>query len=370
MKRMAVAAVAVLAGALATTVSPAAVAASEPSADLLAAMQRDLGLNAQQAADRLRQESAAAVLQHVAKGFAGDEFGGAWFDASIGKLVVGVTDGVTNGAKADRLRRLGAEPRTVAHKASDLESAKAALDTVKAPAEVTGWYVDTRANAVTITVKRGQTQAAQALVEKAGTLAKVVETDEAPRVLKDIRGGDAYYINNAGRCSVGFAVQGGFVSAGHCGSPGDTVTGVDKSALGEFEKSSFPGNDYSFVRANSAWTATAKVNHYGGADVVVSGHTESAVGASICRSGSTTGWHCGEVQAKAQTVNYQEGSVSGLTRTNVCAEPGDSGGSWVSGTQAQGVTSGGSGNCTSGGTTYYQPVNEILSAYGLTLITA
>jgi streptogrisin C len=39
----------------------------------------------------------------------------------------------------------------------------------------------------------------------------------------------------------------------------------------------------------------------------------------------------------------------------------------MSGTQAQGVTSGGSGNCSSGGTTYFQPVGEILSTYGLTL---
>ncbi|MDX8031460.1 S1 family peptidase [Lentzea sp. BCCO 10_0856] len=365
MKRMAVAAVAVLAGALATTVSPAAVAAPQPSGDLLAAMQRDLGLDAEQAAERLRQESAAAVLQRVVEGFAGDDFGGAWFDASTGKLVVGVTDA----AKTDRLRRLGAEPRTVANKASDLDSAKAKLDASKAPAEVTGWFVDTRANTVTVTVKRGQAEVAKSFAEKAGTLAKVVETDEAPRLLKDVRGGDAYYINNAGRCSVGFAVEGGFVSAGHCGSAGDSVNGVDRSAMGTFEKSSFPGNDYSWVRTNSAWTTTAKVNHYGGADVIVSGNTESAVGASICRSGSTTGWHCGTVSAKNQTVNYQEGSVSGLTRTNVCAEPGDSGGSWVSGTQAQGVTSGGSGDCTSGGTTYFQPVNEILSAYGLKLVT-
>jgi streptogrisin C len=76
------------------------------------------------------------------------------------------------------------------------------------------------------------------------------------------------------------------------------------------------------------------------------------------------------VQAYNQTVNYAEGSVSGLTRTNACAEPGDSGGSWLSGQQAQGVTSGGSGNCSSGGTTYFQPVNEILSAYGRTLVTS
>jgi streptogrisin C len=33
------------------------------------------------------------------------------------------------------------------------------------------------------------------------------------------------------------------------------------------------------------------------------------------------------------------------------------------------VTSGGSGNCTFGGTTYFQPVGEILSVYGLTLVT-
>jgi len=104
--------------------------------------------------------------------------------------------------------------------------------------------------------------------------------------------------------------------------------------------------------------------------VTVAGSTEAAVGASICRSGSTTGWHCGTIAAKNQTVNYSQGSVSGLTRTNVCAEPGDSGGGWMSGQQGQGVTSGGSGNCSSGGTTYYQPVNEILSVYALTLRTS
>ena len=32
--------------------------------------------------------------------------------------------------------------------------------------------------------------------------------------------------------------------------------------------------------------------------VAVSGSTESAVGSSVCRSGSTTGWHCGTIQAK------------------------------------------------------------------------
>ncbi len=89
----------------------------------------------------------------------------------------------------------------------------------------------------------------------------------------------------------------------------------------------------------------------------------------MCRSGSTTGRHCGTVRQLNSSVTYQEGTVTGVTRTSVCTEPGDSGGSFVSGGQAQGVTSGGTGDRTSGGTTYFQPVNPILQSYGLTLKT-
>ena len=85
------------------------------------------------------------------------------------------------------------------------------------------------------------------------------------------------------------------------------------------------------------------------------------------RSGSTTGVRSGWVTALNATVNYAEGSVSGLIRTTVCAEPGDSGGSLFAGTTALGLTSGGSGNCSSGGTTYFQPVTEALSRYGVSV---
>ena len=84
-------------------------------------------------------------------------------------------------------------------------------------------------------------------------------------------------------------------------------------------------------------------------------------------SGSTTGVHSGTVQALNATVNYAEGQVRGLIQTNVCAEPGDSGGSLFSGNTAIGLTSGGSGNCTWGGTTFFQPVTEALSVYGVSV---
>ena len=51
----------------------------------------------------------------------------------------------------------------------------------------------------------------------------------------------------------------------------------------------------------------------------------------------------------------------------MCAEPGDSGGSLFAGTTKLGLTSGGSGNCQTGGTTYFQPVREALSVYGVSV---
>ena len=90
-----------------------------------------------------------------------------------------------------------------------------------------------------------------------------------------------------------------------------------------------------------------------------------SVGETVWRKGSTTGIHSGRVTALNATVNYAQGTVSGLIKTTVCAEPGDSGGPLYSGTSALGLTSGGTGDCTVGGTTYFQPVTEALSVYGV-----
>ncbi|CAM3969627.1 S1 family peptidase [Streptomyces albus] len=180
-------------------------------------------------------------------------------------------------------------------------------------------------------------------------------------------------MNGSGRCSIGFSVkrgtQGGFVTAGHCGTVGTSTSGYNQQAQGTFQGSTFPGRDYAWVATNSNWTPRPTVNGYGRGDVTVAGSTQAPVGASVCRSGSTTGWHCGVVEQHNTSVTYPQGTVSGVTRTTVCAEPGDSGGSFISGDQAQGMTSGGSGNCSSGGTTFFYPVNPALQAYGLTLVT-
>ncbi|QES10082.1 S1 family peptidase [Streptomyces venezuelae] len=359
------AAQAVPASAVPTATPPAA------SAGLLDAMRQDLGLDARQAEERLAAERAAARVESEARKTAGGAYGGAWFDSGTGRLVVALTDRDEEAG----VRALGADTRLVRHSAAALDRAKARLDAAPAPAGVAGWHVDPRSNSVVVTVVRAERNrpAVRAFVDRARAAGPVTvaETATAPRTYAaGTVGGDPYYTGNV-RCSIGFSVHGGFVTAGHCGGAGAAVRGWDGSAMGTFQGSSFPGNDYAYVSIHSGWWTVPVVLGWGAIpDRLVRGSAEAPVGASICRSGSTTKWHCGTVLAKNETVNYSQGAVHQMTKTSVCAEGGDSGGAFISGDQAQGVTSGGWGNCSAGGETWFQPVNEILTRYGLTLHTA
>ncbi len=361
-----------------TSVNPGATAAPSLSPGLTDALRRDLGLTEAQAARRLDREADAARLAPRAEQLAGAAYGGSWYDADRETLVVAVTDA----ARSAGLRSTGVETVVVPHSQAELDTAKAAIDArsraSSAPAGVSSWRVDPRRNSVVVELAPGARKDARvdafvAAAQQAGPVVVEEQTaDRTPRTLSaGVVGGDPYYINGNARCSIGFAVQGGFVSAGHCGGTGSSVVGWDGSAMGQFAGSTFPGNDYSFIRiANGWWTVPVVLGWGTVSDALVRGSWQAPVGSSVCRSGSTTHWHCGTVQGFNETVNYSQGSVYGLTRTDVCAEPGDSGGSFITGDQAQGVTSGGWGNCSSGGQTWFQPVNPILSHFGLSLVTA
>ncbi|MBP2477280.1 streptogrisin C [Crossiella equi] len=353
--------------AVGATVAASLPATAEPTLlndGMLSAMQRDLGLTAEGAVARVAAETRAGAVEQTLRGSLGEAFGGAHFEAGQAKLVVGVTDA----AKADLVRAQGAEPKLVARSTKSLDDVVAKLNTGKAATDVTSWHVDVASNKVVVTVQPGQAAKADELVARTGAdkaAVAVVEQERKNVVLHDVRGGDAYYMG--GRCSVGFSVQGGFVTAGHCGKSGTATQGFNQVAQGTFKGSSFPGNDYAWVQTNSDWTPKGVVNNYSGGTVAVKGSQEAAVGASICKSGSTTNWTCGTIQAKNETVNYAEGAVTGLTRSNARADRGDSGGSFISGDQAQGVTSGGD---LAAGIIYFQPIGEILSAYSLKLVTS
>jgi hypothetical protein len=344
----------------------------EPTPAVVTAMKRDLGLDAGQIRARQAREATAPDVEWALRTSLGDGFGGAWLSRD-GTLNIGITDKRHQTAVGSA----GGTARIVAYSEKRLKAALAALDrtATKAPDSIHSWHVDLPTNRVVITVERGQTAAGQAFGRAAGVdsrLVRVVTGTERPRpMVVEMLGADPYVDIFLDFCSVGFAVEGGFVTAGHCDVHGglvyNLVSGFTGPELGRWKDASFPGQDYGWVRTNpSAFTILPEVRGLGS----VVGSREAIVGTAVCRSGSRTGVHCGYVLAKDETVNYPEGVVYGLTATDACADHGDSGGPFMADGQAQGVTSGGSGDCNGGpATTYFQPVNPILSAYGLTLKT-
>jgi streptogrisin D len=280
---------------------------------------------------------------------------------SAGTLVVNVTDQ----ASAATVRASGATPKFVTHSAAQLAGVQSSF--LRAPRVVgSAWGVDPVTNQVVLSLPAGAKGAAvsalKAAATRAGSAARV-ETLSTP-VTHLISGGDAILTSTA-RCSLGFNVRSAsgtnyFLTAGHCTNIGATWRTSSGALIGSRVASSFPGNDYGVVQYTGTVTASGTV---GSQDITSSG--TPAVGSTVTRRGSTTGIHSGTVQQLNATVVYAEGTVTGLIRTTVCAEPGDSGGPLYRSTTAFGLTSGGSGNCTSGGTTFFQPVTEPLGVFGL-----
>ena len=255
-------------------------------------------------------------------------------------------------------------PRLTAHTATQLAQAGNAAEA--ADIAGTAWSVDSRTNTLEVNVDSRVTTAQLAELKQStaayGDAVHIIRV--AGTFNKLLFGGDTVQTTQW-RCSVGFNVRSGstyyFLTAGHCTEGKPAYYTGSGTYIGPTTGTSFPGNDYGIVRYD---TSVAHDGTVGSQDITSAAN--ATVGESVKRRGSTTGIHSGTVQALNATVNYGSGDVvSGLIKTNVCAEPGDSGGSLYDGTKAIGLTSGGSGNCTSGGTTFFQPVTEPLNLFGL-----
>ncbi|MDJ0385407.1 S1 family peptidase [Streptomyces sp. G-G2] len=261
-------------------------------------------------------------------------------------------DASSGGLSADRLAAVGASVQ-------------------RADVAGTAWYTDPANGTLVVTADSTVSGADLARIKhEAGADSGALRVEHTPgRLSKLISGGDPI-LASSWRCSLGFNVRSGstyyLLTAGHCTQGAGTwwTSTSHTTTIGATVGSSFPGNDYGLVRYDN--TSLAHAGTVGSQDITSAAN--ATVGMSVTRRGSTTGIHSGTVQALNATVNYGNGEiVSGLIRTNVCAEPGDSGGSLYSGTRAIGLTSGGSGDCSSGGTTFFQPVTEALAAYGVSV---
>ncbi|MBX9392189.1 S1 family peptidase [Streptomyces sp. TRM72054] len=326
------------------------------------------------AAPKTLKAGDASDLASQLAGLLGDAFAGSYYDADNQQLVVNVAG--DNNQLIIQAKKAGAAVRQVDNSTAELKSA---AQTLKSEATIPGtaWAVDPRTNKIRVTADSTVTGAKwdrlEATVQSLGSGMATIQKS-AGTFKTFASGGDAIF-GGGSRCSLGFNVTAGdgspaFLTAGHCGvAVAEWSDAQNGAPIATVDQAVFPGEgDFALVKYNDPATEAPSDVNVGGQTVPILQAAEAAVGQQVFRMGSTTGLADGTVTGLDATVNYPEGTVTGLIQTNVCAEPGDSGGSMF--TQdglAIGLTSGGSGDCTVGGETFFQPVTTALAAVGATL---
>lgn len=348
------------------------------------------GVSPAEAKVRLDSEHSKASALDAAKGDSAN-LDGAFFDASR-RLVVNVH----SAQAAEIAREHGLTPRTVARG----EKALAKLQTqVQAMFDKSGSLqlqsigADLPSDRLQVVLQPGKQSATTAAVVKqlkAIPGVDVSTNDTTLAMTADVIGGQIMDLVPGTNCSLGFSgTRNGnnvMLSAGHCVEGNPMVQNRSGVRLGVGIASRFrtgsPSVDMGLMDIDSNNVGRGYIDNRNGQTTRVTGSSKAPVGSTICKAGNTTGWTCGSITQYNLTVNYggSGGSVtrtSGLARSTVCTEGGDSGGAYISGTVAQGMTSGGpndghdcgwnqGGNAT-GSYSFYQPVVDAASYYGVSL---
>lgn len=346
------------------------------------------GVSPAEAKVRLDGEHSKAAAFETAKA----SLDGAFFNADR-QLVVNV-----HSAKAAQVaREHGLAPRSVARgeKAlAKLQTKVQALADKSGSRQVQSIGADLPTDRLQVVLQPGKQSAKTvALVKQLRAVPGVdVSTNDTTLTMTaDVIGGQIMDLVPGTNCSLGFpgTRNGGdnvLLSAGHCVEGNPMIQNSSGVRLGAGVASRFrtgsPSVDMGLMDIDSNNVGRGYIDNRNGQTTRVTGSSKAPVGSTICKAGNTTGWTCGTITQYNLTVNYggSGGSVtqtSGLARSTVCTEGGDSGGAYISGTTAQGMTSGGpsdghdcgwnQGSNATGSYSFYQPVLDAASYYGVTL---
>lgn len=367
----------------------AAQPADEPSAPSaqVTGVARALGISTAEAKLRLvQQDEAHEVYKRLPRALV-KELAGHWFDANTGELTVAVT----SDADAAKARAAGARATVVQRSDAELDRL-VGLVRERAGSHIpglSGFGVDVRRNDVLVRVARtSRTAATRTFLREVRALdgVRVAEVHSVPvQQAGEVNPGDAWWPGSESPCSVGFGAtdtSGGkhFVTAGHCTNDANQPAYGEQNQQNKLGTSNVGGSrsvnaregDMGVVAVTDpGWSLSASVNTWGQPAVTVTGSAEAMVGEAVCHSGKTApNWECGEVTKVDQSIDYGH-IVEGLTISTACSQGGDSGGAWLRGDKAVGLHSGGvNGNsCPAGDNGIFQPVNESLTKWGLTLHT-
>jgi trypsin/repeat uncharacterized protein DUF346 len=383
------------------TGSPA-IEASAPQE--VAAYQKEFGVSAPVAKERLEIQHRGAGVVPTLEGAEEGAYAGVWFDNARGEFVVPMSDPADRGRVGEALASIGLEgsyrtaPATYSW--DELEATQHEVNAEVRPLAkqlLVQTSIDPRTNAVVLTEAQATTGTQEEQLED-------LEEDDAVEVRdaglsrfesevpaacnepvracgKPLRGGVQIVPTGGGYCSAGFKAVGKtsgaryLLTAGHCAallSTGDWYArngNVEKwERIGSVENYAYPGHDWAKINANGSFWDTnpwpSQVAIWGGElERPINYEASSYVGEAICHVGAHVGFSCGTVTAIDQTVTYVGGAtIEHMTRAegpNLCTLGGDSGGPVIAGNTALGLLSGGpvSETCPNG-SALYQEITE------------
>jgi len=340
-------------------------AAADVSAEMMAAVQRDLKMTPERARARLVRSDWASRLTPLLQQRLGKAYAGSWLALDGQDFVVAITD-----RRLERVvRASGATPKLVARGEAELSALGDKLnnwakkDPKSVPAEVTGWVVDPLINRVRIEVLPGGYSAGLRFATAAGLAAGEFEYTTMPGPWtqeRDVKAGQEFFpvSTSFSRCSTGFAVTANpgtpfarpaYVTAAHCfraftdlamvrntrtgpSEPEFVVQGLVGAAVSSIE------DDEALVHTEREFRPVPRVDGHGTLDIAVTGDTPAADNSMACTSAGVTGLQCGLIVPGAYSGRHIDGSIFlNHKATDTCSRDGDSGGAVFSGTQAQGV---------------------------------
>ncbi|KNC97026.1 uncharacterized protein SPPG_07426 [Spizellomyces punctatus DAOM BR117] len=316
--------------------------------------------------------------------------GGHWIDRRNGKLIVAIK------SEHRHRRDLSTDPdiehRFVARSTSDLEDLKSQVDAAAQKHQPTGvtWYVDVPANNIAVSIwdiKRNNTNTDVFINEVSGLGPGINLIHGSPEIKPrfGILDGEELTSANFMSCSMGWWVKDGsgadlLMSAGHCLKSGGHNWFRNALLIGGNTKNNFGPMDWGIIHVDdiAAPRPTTQITLHNGKTLKISGYGRAPIGATVCKSGTTTKYTCGPVKAYDATANYQSAGVQvkGMTLADVCTRPGDSGGPLfqpdpnrpTTHAIAQGIVSGGpTEGCAN---SIYQPIDTALTDSQTILITS
>ncbi|MFD4578086.1 S1 family peptidase [Streptomyces sp. NPDC058417] len=309
---------------------------------IIDAVSRSLGVDAEEADSRLRQQAAMIEAnKRIEPALDNSWSAGTWLDKETGELTVAVT----NKQRANQMRGLNVKPRIVKNSGRDLEALRLAVEgfVVEKNIKTVSTYIAPQQNKVVVEVEASKSLREDALeIVKIFPQSVTVKFASSENIPVEINSGDEIS-SAAGRCSIGYWVKtstpsvNSILTAGHCvfGNE-DKEWRHEEGIIGRAAQFRRDSSDWAVIPVSDESVSrrlSPAINNASGRLLSITSAADPGsfpVGTIVCKQGRTTNFTCGQLAAKNVRAPIGSGPsqfvLQNAFQATLVTDSGDSGG--------------------------------------------